>query len=300
MYDVSEDLGPKASAHCCNSQQGSTLPSASSDRSLRRTRSHDADLFALQNVRAQHQLVTSHLSITHLHAVVGWSMGAGQTFAWGAAYPDFMDHLVPFCGAARTAEHNKTFLYSLINTVQLDSAWNSPEKQATEGKKAFASIYSAWGFSQAFYRERLYRQLGFETLDDFLGRFWAPLFAAKDARNLVHMLRTWIAGDIVSTCRFLLATNPKPPELMSHFDISIGQTSTPDRAFTHDASKGRSDDADFKKALASITAKTLVMPGLTDLYFPVRSFSPSACCNFPLGPGPSRPHSPTSLSPYPG
>ena len=30
------------------------------------------------NVRAQHELVTKHLKIEHLHAVLGWSMGAGQ------------------------------------------------------------------------------------------------------------------------------------------------------------------------------------------------------------------------------
>ena len=30
------------------------------------------------NVRAQHELVTRHLGIKHLHAVLGWSMGAGQ------------------------------------------------------------------------------------------------------------------------------------------------------------------------------------------------------------------------------
>ena len=152
------------------------------------------------NVKAQHQLVTAHLKIQHLHAVVGWSMGAGQTFQWGAAYPGFIDYIVPFCGAARTAEHNKTFLYSLINTIKLDKAWDSPSEDATEGKKAFASIYSAWGFSQAFYRQKLYQQLGFETLDDFLKRFWEPLFGQKDARNLVHMLNTWISGDIVSAC----------------------------------------------------------------------------------------------------
>jgi homoserine acetyltransferase len=31
------------------------------------------------NVRAQHELVTKHLGIKHARAVVGWSMGAGQT-----------------------------------------------------------------------------------------------------------------------------------------------------------------------------------------------------------------------------
>lgn len=31
------------------------------------------------NVRAQHELVTKHLGVEHAFAVLGWSMGAGQT-----------------------------------------------------------------------------------------------------------------------------------------------------------------------------------------------------------------------------
>ena len=34
------------------------------------------------NVAAQHQLVAKHFEITKLVAVVGWSMGAGQTYQW--------------------------------------------------------------------------------------------------------------------------------------------------------------------------------------------------------------------------
>lgn len=124
-------------------------------------------------------------------------MGAGQTFTWGAAYPSFMDYLVPFCGAARTSEHNKTFLLSLISALKLDPAWDDEQKVAVEGKKAFATIYSGWGLSQTWYRRKLYQQMGFDSLDDFLSRFWWPLFAKKDARNLIHMLNTWIDGDIV-------------------------------------------------------------------------------------------------------
>ncbi|PYI01799.1 homoserine acetyltransferase, partial [Aspergillus sclerotiicarbonarius CBS 121057] len=62
------------------------------------------------NVRAQHALVTQHLGITHARAVLGWSMGAGQSYQWATQYPDFMDLVVPFCGSARTSLHNKVFL----------------------------------------------------------------------------------------------------------------------------------------------------------------------------------------------
>jgi pimeloyl-ACP methyl ester carboxylesterase len=37
------------------------------------------DVLFYDNVRAQHELVTKHLGIKHARAVLGWSMGAGQT-----------------------------------------------------------------------------------------------------------------------------------------------------------------------------------------------------------------------------
>jgi len=50
----------------------STSPSNSSLKPFPRVLFYD-------NVRAQHELVTKHLGIKHAHAVLGWSMGAGQT-----------------------------------------------------------------------------------------------------------------------------------------------------------------------------------------------------------------------------
>ena len=38
------------------------------------------------NVKAQHRLVTEHFGIKKLVMVIGWSMGAGQTFQWGVRY----------------------------------------------------------------------------------------------------------------------------------------------------------------------------------------------------------------------
>jgi homoserine acetyltransferase len=53
------------------------------------------------NVRAQHKLVTEKLGVKHARAVVGWSMGAGQTYQWATSYPDFMDLCAPLCGSAK-------------------------------------------------------------------------------------------------------------------------------------------------------------------------------------------------------
>src|SRR3984893_13400605 len=42
---------------------------------------------ACDNVRVQHGLGTEKFGIQHIRLVTGWSMGALQTFHWGALYP---------------------------------------------------------------------------------------------------------------------------------------------------------------------------------------------------------------------
>ena len=65
---------------------------------------------ACDNVRVQHRLVTEKFGIEHIRLVTGWSMGALQTFHWGALYPDMMDLIAPFCGSAKCSRHNFVFL----------------------------------------------------------------------------------------------------------------------------------------------------------------------------------------------
>jgi homoserine O-acetyltransferase/O-succinyltransferase len=58
------------------------------------------------NVRLQHRLVTEKFGIEKIALVTGWSMGAQQTFQWGASYPDMVERIAPFCGTAKTWPHN--------------------------------------------------------------------------------------------------------------------------------------------------------------------------------------------------
>jgi S-formylglutathione hydrolase FrmB len=69
------------------------------------------------NVRAQCELLTKQFNITHLRAILGWSMGAGQAYQWATQYPDFMDLIVPFCGAARTSLHNQVLLEGVTSSL---------------------------------------------------------------------------------------------------------------------------------------------------------------------------------------
>lgn len=142
--------------------------------------------------------MTTHLGITHARAVLGWSMGAGQAYQWATSYPEFMDICVPFCGAAVTSLHNQVFLEgvksALLSAKKQSSAgscgdgilpegeeyrtWTDEEKEA--GLKAFGRVYAGWGFSQAFYREKLYEtKLGYKDLESFMKDFWEKWALSK-------------------------------------------------------------------------------------------------------------------------
>lgn len=158
------------------------------------------------NVRAQHKLVTEKLGVNHAFAVLGWSMGAGQTYQWATQYPDFMDYVVPFCGSAKTSLHNQVFLEGVKSAVLSGKKASSggvckgeaiegeyrgwSEEERTIGLKALGRVYAGWGFSQAFYREKLYESvLGFKGLEDFMVNFWEAWALSKG-----KSYPTWFEG----------------------------------------------------------------------------------------------------------
>ena len=183
----------------------------------------------LDNIRAQKQLLES-LGIDRLALVYGWSMGAQQAYHWGALYSDLVERIAALCGTAKTTDHNKIFLQSLRTALTADPAWNGTKFEAIpdRGFKAFARIYASWAASQAYYRQGIYYQFGYDSLEDYLIRGWETNYRKRDPHNLLAMIDTWL-----------------------HCDISNNPTY-----------KG-----DYQRALRSITAKTLVMPATTDLYF---------------------------------
>lgn len=183
------------------------------------------------NVRAQHRLVTEKFGIEKLPLVLGWSMGAGQTYQWAISYPEMVERILPFCGSAKTSLHNIVFLEGVKAALQADAAWQHGwyDAKPTTGLRAVGRVYAGWGLSQAFYQEKLFLQMGYSSLEDFLVSFWEGFFLRKDANNLLTMLWTWQNGDISKTPGF---------------------------------------EGDFEKALGAIKAKAFVMPGSKDLYFP--------------------------------
>jgi len=183
------------------------------------------------NVTLQYRLVTELFGITKIKLVVGWSMGAQQTYQWGCLYPNMVERIAPFCGSAKTAPHNFVFLEGVRVALTNDAAWNHGfyETQPEVGLRGVARVYAGWGFSQPFYKQEQWRALGYHSLEDFLIGFWEGFFLKRDANNLLTMLWSWQNADI------------------SDNDIFKG---------------------DLSAALSAIQAKAIVMPAQIDLYFP--------------------------------
>jgi homoserine O-acetyltransferase len=140
--------------------------------------------------------------------------------------------ILPFCGSAKTSEHNIVFLEGVKAALTADGAFQEGwyERLPSRGLRAMARVYAGWGFSQAFYWQRLYHtEMGYSSLEDFLVSFWEGFFLPKDANNLLAMLWTWQNGDIGKTPGF---------------------------------------GGDFERALGAILARAIVMPAEKDLYFP--------------------------------
>jgi homoserine O-acetyltransferase len=75
-------------------------------------------------VESEHRLLTEVLHLSHLHAVMGLSMGGMQTFEWGVTYPDFMDLLIPMAGSPQSTSFDKLLWTAQIDAIELDPAWN--------------------------------------------------------------------------------------------------------------------------------------------------------------------------------
>ncbi|KAA1174120.1 alpha/beta fold hydrolase [Marinobacter salinexigens] len=181
------------------------------------------------NVMLQKRLVDEVFGGASLAMVMGWSMGGMQALQWGCLFPDKVRSVLATCCTARCYPHNYVFLEGVKAALTCDQDYQDGQYQhpPERGLKAFARVYAGWAYSQSFFRQQLWKTLGFQSIGELLS-FWEADHLAQDANDLLTVLHTWQQGDISNNPVF---------------------------------------NGDYEAALAAITMPTRIMPSTTDLYF---------------------------------
>jgi len=204
----------------------SSSPSNFGDAPFPELTYHDA-------IAVQHRLLAEHFGIKKLVLVYGWSMGGMQAYHWAALYPEMVERAAVVCGSARCAPYNYVFLEAVKAALTADPAFRDGRfvEKPVAGFRAMGRIYAGWAMSHGFYRDEVWREAGFTSLEDYLVRGWDATFARRDANDLLAQIGIWQNGDISRCAAF---------------------------------------GGDFDRALAAIKAHMLLTPGATDRYFDVR------------------------------
>ncbi|HSW06042.1 MAG TPA: alpha/beta fold hydrolase [Aquabacterium sp.] len=93
-------------------------------------------------VEAQYRLVTEHLGIRRLRAVVGFSMGGMETWIFAQKYPELMDIAVPMASLPTEMSGRNWMLRRLvIDSIRNDPEWMNGNYAKPLASARFASVF---------------------------------------------------------------------------------------------------------------------------------------------------------------
>ncbi|MCC1495638.1 alpha/beta fold hydrolase [Alcanivorax sp. 1008] len=207
MLGAGESISP---SNAGNSQHGASFPAIS----------------LADQVLVQRRMLDLLFGDYRLALVAGWSLGGMQSLQWGCFYPDRVARVAAWCSGVKCYPHNLLFLLGLKAALQADPHCSNGAKPV-DGLRAFARVYASRAYGPRFLGDGLFRQLGFESIDQLL-QFWEEDHLTMNHHDLLSVLDMWARADISDNGLF----------------------------------KG-----DINAALAALKMPTLIMPCLTDQYF---------------------------------
>jgi len=183
------------------------------------------------DVRAQHALITQHFGLASLALVVGGSMGAQQTWEWAVRYPKMVKRAAPIAGTAKNTPHDFLFTKTLNEAITSDLGWkNGAYKNSNAVAEGLKRHADLWSV------------MGYST-EMFKKELWREIGFSSSEEFCEGFTQAYFA--------------PMDPNnlLCLAWKWQRGDVS-------------KNTDGDLKKALARITAKMIVMPINTDMFFP--------------------------------
>ena len=136
-------------------------------------------------VDAHFRLLTEHLNVRHLRAVIGNSMGGMETWIFAAKYADYMDVAVPMaCLPTEMSSRNWMLRRLIIDSIRNDPDWKEGQYTQQPRSARFASVFfgiATNGGTQALYKAAPTRDKADQLLDQ---RLAAPFPA--DANDVLY------------------------------------------------------------------------------------------------------------------
>lgn len=181
-------------------------------------------------VRSQHVLMDK-LGVKRFRAVVGASMGGMQALQWAVSYPDAMDAIVPIVPLARTPPWTTAVLEMLRQSIMTDPKWNGGNYAVDRPPEQGMRLWAGW-------------------LSGIIVR--TP---AADKKQFAQ------PSEVIG---FLKTTEDGGWKRMDAVDW-VYQSWAYDQ---HDVGKTPGFGNDYRAALKSIKARTLILAGVGDLLNP--------------------------------
>jgi homoserine O-acetyltransferase/O-succinyltransferase len=136
-------------------------------------------------VDAHYRLLTEHLKVRHLRAVIGNSMGGMETWIFAVKYADYMDVAVPMaCLPTEMSSRNWMLRRLITDSIRNDPAWKDGQYTQQPPSARFASVFfgiATSGGNQALYKAAPTREKADQLLDQ---RLAAPFTA--DANDVLY------------------------------------------------------------------------------------------------------------------
>ncbi|MGA8182790.1 MAG: alpha/beta fold hydrolase [Terriglobia bacterium] len=145
-------------------------------------------------VNSQHQLLTRVLKLSHVHAVVGVSMGGHQTFQWMVSYPNFMDEAIPIVGSPRPTSYDSLLHTADLHAITFSRDWDNGN-YTSEPVAALSMIADILALNGSTPEYRI-THTTLAELPAFISGAQNSVVKSFDANNCVRQLQAMLAQDV--------------------------------------------------------------------------------------------------------
>ncbi|HEX5412099.1 MAG TPA: alpha/beta fold hydrolase [Terriglobia bacterium] len=145
-------------------------------------------------VKSEHALLTRALGLSHVHAVMGISMGGMQTFQWMVSYPGFMDEAIPIVGSPRLTSYDLLLWTAELHAIQSAADWNHGKYTSppVEAMDTVADIHTLNLTTPAYLASHTSRA----EFPKFIADKQKATMEGFDANNWIRQLQAMVADDV--------------------------------------------------------------------------------------------------------